>query len=140
VDRDTTREAGQRLRLYIEAHRGGQSFRQLAEDANVRPNTLTSWWSAGTAPDLASLLRVANAMGRPLSALVDAYQGREVEPDTEADLAAAIRMMAYELRAGRAAHDRVEERLRSLEAAAKLRARRGGATPLKRSAPHETAE
>jgi hypothetical protein len=56
----------------------------------MRPNTLTSWWSAGTAPDLASLLRVANAMGRPLAALVDAYQGREVEPDTEADLAAAI--------------------------------------------------
>jgi transcriptional regulator with XRE-family HTH domain len=139
VDRDTTREAGLRLRRYLDAN-GGRPYRALAESAHMRPNTLTSWWTAGTAPDLGSLLQVADALGRPLSELVDAYQGRESETSPEADLAAAVRMMAFELRATRAARDRVEERLRALEAAAKLRGPRGGATRPVRSVPLETAE
>lgn len=55
---------------------------KLAEHAQVTRNTIYNWEGGITAPALDELDKVARALDLPLSALVDAWSGRQIDEET----------------------------------------------------------
>ena len=56
------------------------SMRGLARASGVGTNTLYNWFSGKTAPRTGELSAVADALGLPLSVLLNTYQGRAESP------------------------------------------------------------
>lgn len=68
-----------------------ESDRELAEAAGISRAALDNWYSERNAPDLDSLVRVADRLDKPVSYLLEAYQGRPQATETADDIAAALR-------------------------------------------------
>ena len=95
-------ERGSRFRSDVSAlmaERAIYSDADLAARAGISANTLRNWWQ-GKAPEVGSLIAVADVLDQPLSRMFDLWQGR-TPPEPEPSIATAIQALAAELLAWR---------------------------------------